>query len=74
MIANEAGMNSPSPAPSSAASGPSRASDATCRAASTVSAATSPQRAVSAASMIARDPTLSASQPPRGMKTVRGTP
>ena len=45
MIANEAGMNSPSPAPSRAATGASQASVARCRAASTVSATASRQRA-----------------------------
>lgn len=74
MMANEAGMNSPSPAPSKAASGPSDASEATCWAAKTASTAATPQRIASAESMIVRVPALSASIPPTGISTVRGTP
>jgi len=74
MIAYEAGMNRPSPAPMPAAIGPSAASDAICRAASTTSTATSTHRAASAASMTVRGPTLSASTPPTGISTMRGTP
>ena len=74
MIANDAGMNNPSPAPMNAAIGPSAASETVCRVASTASAATSTHRIVSAASMTVRGPTLSASTPPTGISTVRGTP
>ena len=74
MIANEAGMNSPSPAPSRAATGASQASVARCRAASTVSATASRQRATSAPSIRRRGPILSASTPPSGISAVRGTP
>ena len=74
MIANDAGMNRPSPAPMSAAIGPSAASETVCLAASSASPATSTHRAVSAASMSVRGPTLSASTPPTGISTVRGTP
>ena len=74
MIATDAGMNKPSPAPMNAAVGPSAASEAVCRAASTASAATSTHRAASAASMTVRDPTLSASTPPTGISAMRGTP
>jgi hypothetical protein len=74
MIAYEAGMNRPSPAPIKAAMGPSAASEARCLAASTASTATSTQRAASAASMSVRGPTLSARTPPTGISTVRGTP
>ncbi len=74
MIAYEAGMNSPSPAPMSPATGPSAASETTCLAASTASPATSTQRPASAASIKVRGPTLSASIPPTGISTVRGTP
>ncbi len=74
MIANDAGMNRPSPAPMNTAIGPSAASDVTCRAASTASAATTTQRTASAASISVRGPSLSASTPPTGISTVRGTP
>ena len=74
MIANDAGMNSPSPAPMNAARGPSATSEAVCRAASTASPATSTHRAPSAASMTVRGPTLSDSTPPTGISTMRGTP
>ena len=74
MIANDAGMNRPSPAPMSTAIGPSAASDVTCRAASTVSAATTTQRTASAASISVRGPSVSASTPPTGIRMVRGTP
>jgi len=74
VIENEAGMNRPSPAPSSAATGPSEASETTCLAASTTSTMTSPHRTTSATSMIVRAPILSVSIPPTGMRTVRGKP
>ena len=74
MMVNEAGMKSPSPAPSKAAIGPSVASDTMCFAANTASTTTSPQRTRSAVSMIVRGPSLSASTPPSGMSTVRGKP
>jgi hypothetical protein len=74
MIAYEAGMNRLSPAPMTAAIGPRAASESVCLAASTASTATSTQRAASAASMSVRGPTLSASTPPAGISTVRGTP
>ena len=74
MMVNEAGMNSPSPAPSNAAIGPSAASDARCLVANTASTSSSPQRTTSAVSMIARGPSLSASTPPSGIPMVRGTP
>jgi hypothetical protein len=67
-------MNRPSPAPMSAAIGPSAASEVTSLAASTASPATSTQRAASAVSIRVRGPTLSASTPPTGISTVRGTP
>ena len=57
-----------------AAMGPSTASEVVCRVASTASPATSTHRATSAASMTVRAPTLSASIPPTGISTVRGTP
>jgi hypothetical protein len=74
MIANDAGMNRPSPAPMNAAVGPRVASEAVCRAASTAIAATSTHRAASAVSMIVRGPTRSASTPPTGISTMRDTP
>ena len=74
MIANDAGMNRPSPAPMPAAIGPRAASEMVCRVASTASAATSTHRAASAASMTVRGPILSASTPPTGISTMRGTP
>ena len=58
----------------SAAIGPSAASDVTCLAASTASAATITQRTTSAVSISVRGPSLSASTPPTGISTVRGTP
>ena len=74
MIANEAGRNRPSAAPSSAAGGPSAATEDSPRSASTVSAATTAQRITSAASISVRGPVRSASQPQAGISTVRGTP
>ena len=58
----------------SAATGPSAASEAVCRAASIAIAATSTHRAMSAASMTVRGPILSASTPPTGTSTIRDTP
>ena len=74
MIVKDAGRNSPSPAPSSAATGASSGSEASRCEASTTSAVTSTHRAASAASMMVRAPILSARIPPTGIRTVRGTP
>ncbi len=71
MIANDAGMNRPSPAPTHAAMGPRAASEAVCRAARTAIAATSTHRAASAASMTVRGPTRLASTPPASSRKLR---
>ena len=74
MIVKDAGINRPSPAPISAASGPSVATDTTWRVDSTASAATSTHRTTSAVSITVRAPIRSVSIPASGITTVRGTP